>query len=361
MGRHRTAEEKRELGERAREMRAAGRSRREIQAELHIGDDLAGVLLAGTEVPDALRRPRAKDDVRAEAVRMRLRGRTYDDIALDLGVSKSSLSSWLRDLPVPAAPLQPEEVVADAALRGDRTTPRSRARALRAGGALLKEIADELGISVKTACLHTRGLPWPERSRHGGDAAHVRAMAEARWATHRRARDIATQQRKLQAALEVGSVDDRTLLLLGAVAYWCEGAKSKPWRPAGRWIFINSDPVLMRLMVRWLALVGVPPERWVVRIQIHETGDLLDAERHWRHVLGQPDLEFAKASIKRHKPLTTRKNVGASYHGCVSIYVRNGAELLQQVEGWVVGALLGVGSALPDRALPGPECHTGAS
>lgn len=63
---------------------------------------------------------------------------------------------------------------------------------------------------------------------------------------------------------------------------------------------------------------------------------------------------FAKASIKRHKPLTTRENVGADYHGCVSIYVRNGAELLQRVEGWVVGALLAAGGALPDRPEGGP-------
>ncbi len=175
---------------------------------------------------------------------------------------------------------------------------------------------------------------------------------------YRRERDIAVQQRKLTAAASVGEVDDQTLLLLGAVGYWCEGAKSKPWRREGRWVFINSDPMLMRLMVRWLELVDVPPERWVVRIQIHETADLMAAEQHWRHVLGLPDLVFGKASIKRHKPLTTRKNVGADYHGCVSIYVRNGAELLQRVEGWVVGALLGAGGALPDRPLAGCDTRT---
>lgn len=47
MGRHRTPQEKQELGEQTRAMRAAGRSRREIQAELGIGDDLAKELLRG--------------------------------------------------------------------------------------------------------------------------------------------------------------------------------------------------------------------------------------------------------------------------------------------------------------------------
>lgn len=158
----------------------------------------------------------------------------------------------------------------------------------------------------------------------------------------------------------LGAVDDHTLLLLGAVAYWCEGSKSKPWRRQGKWTFINSDPVLIRLMVRWLRLLEVPPERWVVRIQIHETGDVTAAEAYWRHVLGLPDLEFARTTLKKHKPLTNRKNVNEGYSGCLSIYVRNGSELLQRVEGWVVGALLGAGGALPHSPmLWSEECETG--
>ena len=363
MGRHRTPDEKRELEQRARELRAAGRSRREIQAELGIGDDLARVFLRDAPLPDRLRRPRAKDEVRAVAVRLRSEGATYDQIATELGVSKSSCSLWLRDLPQPqpCLPLSfPAAVTTDsAAAAAPAVGRRAAARQLRLDGLLLKEIAEQLGISLKTACLYTRGLPWPERTRHGGDQAHVQAMAEARWAAYRRERDIKEQQRKLDAAREVGPVDDRTLLLLGAVAYWCEGSKSKPWRRQGKWTFINSDPMLVRLMVRWLRLVGVPPERWVVRIQIHETADIPAAEAHWRHVLGLPDLQFARATIKRHKPLTNRKNVNASYHGCLSIYVRNGSELLQQVEGWVVGALLGVGAALTESPMPWDEgCET---
>lgn len=78
--------EKRELGEQARALRAAGRSRREIQAELGIGDDLAKAFLRGVPLPDSLARPRAKDDDREAAVALREAGRTYDQIAAELGV-----------------------------------------------------------------------------------------------------------------------------------------------------------------------------------------------------------------------------------------------------------------------------------
>ena len=93
MGRHRTQEEKRELGERARAMRAAGRSRREIQEELGIGDDLLTALLVGTEVPGALRRPRAKDDLRAVARELRAAGRLREGADPDR-VAASIIALW---------------------------------------------------------------------------------------------------------------------------------------------------------------------------------------------------------------------------------------------------------------------------
>ncbi|MBW3639283.1 MAG: helix-turn-helix domain containing protein [Actinobacteria bacterium] len=354
MGRHRTADEKRAFGERAQALRAAGKSRRDIRSELGTGDALTSELLRGSALPSSLRRPQAKDDERKIAVQMRLSGRTYDDICNELGISKGSCSLWLRDLPnpQPTLPFEPSSEVGDrsdtdpgASQSNDR---RTGARRLRTQGWLLKEIASHYGVSVKTAFVDTKGIPVPARARHGGDAAHVAMMSARRWEHHRRARDMAEQQRKLEAAREVGEVDDHTLLLLGAVAYWCEGTKSKPWRRRANFCFINSDPLLMRLFVRWLALVGVPPERWVVRLQIHETADVKAAEMYWRGILDLPDLSFAPATIKRHKPLTNRKNVGDTYHGCLSVYVRQGAHLLQQVEGWVVGALLGAGGRLPD-------------
>ena len=362
VARHRTPEEKRELAERARALRAAGRSRREIQAELGIGDDLAKAFLSGVPLPDSLRRPRAEDELREQARQLRREGATYDEIAASLGVSKGTLSLWLTDLKAHGKPRTEARGPGSPTLGDVVPDAWMPARRLRVEGLLLREIAERLGISIKTAGLHTRGMPWPQRSKHGGGAEHVRAMAEARWGDYRRSRDGAIQQRKLAAARAVGEVDDSTLLLLGAVAYWCEGTKSKPWRRHGQWTFINSDPLLMRLMVRWLRLVGVPPERWVVRIQIHETGDLPAAEAYWREVLGLPHLAYAKATIKRHKPLTNRKNLGSDYYGCVCIYVRRGAELLQQVEGWTVGALLGVGGALPGEPMlwkEQAECETG--
>ena len=89
----------------------------------------------------------------------------------------------------------------------------------------------------------------------------------------------------------------------------------------------------------------------MVRIQIHETGGPAGSERYWRHVLGVPAFAVRSRHDQAAPAADAEENVGADYHGCLSVYVRRGEPLLQQVEGWVVGAS-GAGGALPrTRAL----------
>jgi hypothetical protein len=44
----------------------------------------------------------------------------------------------------------------------------------------------------------------------------------------------------------------REILIAGAIAYWCEGAKAKPHRQHCSVVFINSDPGLIGLFLRFL-------------------------------------------------------------------------------------------------------------
>jgi hypothetical protein len=275
VGRHRTPEEKQELGERARAMRAAGRSRREIEAELGIGDDLAKELLRGVPVPDSLARPRAKDELRELAVEMRREGKKYGEIASALGVSKSTCSLWLRDLPHP-----PED-----------------------------------------------------------DGAQARRTAAIREASRRtmQDREVARQAVKGAAAASLGSITSRDLLLALAVSYWCEGSKKKPWSPQERVKWMNSDPVLVRLFLEGLTLLGVSQERLVLRVHIHESADEESARTWWSEETGVPLNQFQRSTIKRHAPGTPRRNTGDTYRGCLCIDVRQSRLLYQVLDGFVRG------------------------
>lgn len=279
MARHRTAEEKRELAERARALRAAGRSRREIQAELGIGDDLAKAFLRGVPIPDSLARPRAKDELREAAIALRQAGRTYDEIAAELGVSKSTCSLWLRDLPRPAE--DPERAAA---------AQERRLEALRARARRDRDARDEEG-----------------------------RLASAR------------------VAEAIGAVTSRDLILALAVSYWCEGAKRKPWNRQQVVQWMNSDPMLVMLFLEGLEQVGIERERLTLRLHIHETADEQAARSWWSERTGVPLSQFRRSTIKRHRPKTTRRNVGADYRGCLCVTVVQGRLLYQVLEGLMHG------------------------
>ncbi|MCK1796854.1 hypothetical protein MTQ01_12670 [Streptomyces sp. XM4193] len=266
-----------ELRARAVALRRAGFSRREIRDRLGVpGNSTLTALLAGEPPPVGSRRPNAKDELRARARGLRAQGRTYDEITAALGVSKSSVSLWVRDLPKPPTP--------------------------------------------------------PER---------LRRMSEARWGPHRAERARERERVRVESAAEVGLLSDRELFLVGVGLYWAEGAKSKPHRPSERVRFVNSDPGMIALFLRWLDLLGVERERLTFRLMIHERADVAAAERYWAEEVGVAVSRLAPTTLKRHNPKTGRGNTGENYRGCFVVTVLKSADLYRRIEGWwcgIVGA-----------------------
>jgi transcriptional regulator with XRE-family HTH domain len=212
-----------------------------------------------------------------------------------------------------------------------RDADRERARALRRQGRTYRQIAAELDVSQSTLSMWLRDLPHPEPDR-SAHAAHMRRIRSAKSEALRSAE-------KAAAFAEVGAVSDRELMLLGVALYWSEGAKDKPYARREAIDFINSDPGMVRLFLRWLDLTGVEHSRRQYRISIHESADVAAAEEYWRGVIGGPEPEFRRATLKRHNPRTVRKQTGAHYHGCLSVKVRQGSGLYRRVEGWWRGIL----------------------
>src|SRR2546423_362248 len=84
-------------------LRRQGRSRRQIKEILGpMSNATLNQALRGEPPPEWTRRPRAKDELREKARELRGQGMDYKEIAAALGVSKSSVSLWVRDLPAPA-------------------------------------------------------------------------------------------------------------------------------------------------------------------------------------------------------------------------------------------------------------------
>ncbi len=186
------------LRERAVALRRAGRSRREIKEILGIGSNATlDRALRGEPPPEWTRRPRAKDDSHARARELRDRGLDYEEIAGALGVSKSSVSLWVRDMP------RPER------------------------------------------------LSYEECRKRAAEGSRLY------WEAERPAREAQREAVRAAAAGQIGALSKREILIAGAIAYWCEGAKNKPHRRQDRVVFINSDPGLIKFFLRFLDEAGV--------------------------------------------------------------------------------------------------------
>lgn len=267
------------LREQAVALRRAGLSRRQIRDRLHVdNNDILNRLLEGEPPPEWTKRPNAKDDLRDRARELRLQGWTYDQIQVELGCSKSSISLWVRD------------------------------------------------------------LPKPERKRSREEAA---AIARRGWEAKMRIRDEERQQTKEAAQLAVGTLSARELFLVGVGLYWAEGSKDKPYDRRENVTFVNSDPGMIRVYLAWLDVLGVERERLRFNVMIHENAVVTGAEQYWADLVGADRSTFNKTTLKKHNPKTVRKNVGDTYRGCLVIKVLQGADLYRRIEGSWYGIVLG--------------------
>lgn len=271
----RTLQQRTQLREEAVALRLAGKSIREIKDALGpVGKRTLSAALKGTPPAEWTVRPNAKDDLREQARELRTQGLSYNEIVARLGVSKSSVSLWVRD------------------------------------------------------------IPCPERFRYVHNERRVEGLRK--YNECRAAERMAESQ---AAAAEIGELTDRELLIAGAIAYWCEGTKSKPYRHADRVVFMNSDPGLIRFFLRFLEAAGVERDDLILRVCIHENADAEAAQRFWVEVTGVSPSQFRSPTLKRHNPKTVRMNVGGNYHGCLRLEVRRSGELCRKIEGWASGVM----------------------
>jgi len=275
--------------------------------------------------------PDTGDPRAVEARRLRAETRiSLAQLRKHFGVSRDTMAAWLWNEPTPEWTRRPNA----------KDDLRNEAVDLRQKGCTVPEIATKLNVSKSTAYLWVRHLPLDETSEraHERRSEHTRRMAEARWEPLRQKRDADRAATNEAEAAWVASLSEREVRLLGSVAYWCEGAKSKPWRPNQcQVMFINSDPVLILLFIRFVELMGEDRSSLSYRVSIHESADAGAAGRWWADVVGVPFEIFRRPTLKTHNPSTVRYNVGDPYRGCLIVAVPQSRRLYWRIEGVMQG------------------------
>jgi transcriptional regulator with XRE-family HTH domain len=157
----------------------------------------------------------------------------------------------------------------------------AQARALRADGATLAEIAQQLGVARSSVSLWVRDVDFTPRPRRIGPVARRRGpnvLAQRKQAEIERLRR--------EGADVIDRLSDRDLLIAGTALYAGEGSKRD-----GTVGFANTNASLVAFFCAWLRrFFRVDESRLRVCLYLHEGLDLDAAVRFWSQVT-RPVLE----------------------------------------------------------------------
>jgi hypothetical protein len=173
---------------------------------------------------------------------------------------------------------------------------KEEAQQLRKKGASLQEIAKRVGVSKASVSVWVRDieLSVSQRrmlSKRGRSVESIERRRKARIANTLARHKVVTDLAKD----DIPSLTRHELLLVGAALYWGEGGKTKK----GMARIANSDPRIICLMVRFfIEICGVPPKKFRGHVHTFSHLNARKAEEYWSHISGIPLKQFYKTYAK---------------------------------------------------------------
>lgn len=225
---------------------------------------------------------RSKSVEKEKAIKLRKKGYSYSEILKSVGVSRSTLSEWLRHVSISNTQI-------------DRLRSKNE-QARKLGSIALKNKRIEKSENIIK-----------------------------------------------QSIREIGKIDTNTLRVIGATLYWAEGSKQNEHEPSKELIFTNSDPRMIRIYILWLSrCLSVKNDDIKFEIYIHETygNSPTELSEYWSKATGFTPDRLTKVYFKKNKVKSYRKNRGDNYYGVLRITVKKSTDLNRKVMGWIEGICL---------------------
>lgn len=201
---------------------------------------------------------------------------------------------------------------------------------LREEGKSYAEIQQIVHVSKDRLSIWLRDIPL-----NTGQQAMLTGRKKSRYAgakANQRKRIERTKQIITRAEKEAITFMDNPLFLSGVMLYWAEGTK----RSQEIVKLTNSDPEMIKLMMRWFREVcKVPEEKFRIALTIHTLHACSDMKRYWSDITKIPLKQFYKVQIKT---TTFGAKRNPLYRGTCTITICD-KDLFRRIEGWRRGIL----------------------
>lgn len=221
---------------------------------------------------------------RNKAISLRRQGKTFNEILQEIAVSKSSLSYWLRSIELTDAQ------VARICYKNDK---------------------------IKDKFIRYNALKKKQADERKGNILN-------------------------NSSKEISTISERELKLIGIALYWAEGYEGSRWKSV---CFTNSDPEMIKLMMRWFRIVcKVDDTKFRIRIQCHGAERVKKAEKYWSGITALPATQFIKPYI-RISPTSKKKMGNLAPYGICNVRISD-ISLLTKIKGWICGINTALWSSL---------------
>lgn len=170
---------------------------------------------------------------------------------------------------------------------------------LRRKGETIPNIAKKIGVSKASVSLWLRGIPLPKKTLELMLARKNYNRLLAHEARKQRTRDKLDDARKqAQTLISKQRIDSETALILCSLMYWCEGSKSKN---DAEFTFTNAEPLMIQGFLALLRKAFTLEEsRFRVIMHLHEYHDERTQCKFWSKVTDIPETQFNKTFWKPH-------------------------------------------------------------
>ncbi len=228
-----------------------------------------------------------KLELKNKAINLRKQGYSYGNIFKKIGVSKSTLSDWLKDVK------------------------------------LSKKQRNLLNLNASSGYLL------------GSKACREKRLFK-------------TNLIKSNSTKEIGKIGKKEMLMLGAMLYWGEGSKQSDRNISQPVEFVNSDPKMCKFFIKWIVgPVGVDIDNLVFRIYINESKKF-EANKYvsiWSKIINIP-IEKIKIYFTKDRHSNLKRTNKNDYKGQLKIVVRKSTDLNRKITGWIEGICLQSGIAI---------------
>jgi len=177
----------------------------------------------------------------------------------------------------------------------------------------MNEIAAQIGVAKSSVSLWVRDIPLSPKARARIASLQTAGQKASQQALFKRTRErLLVAKEEAQQITHGLTVSPDLALLVCALLYWCEGAKDKNDKT---FTFSNSDSQLVRafmlLMRRGLIL---DEKKFRVRMHLHEYHNESLQKKFWSEVTDISERQFSKTYWRPHTAKTTKSGYPGCVH-----------------------------------------------